>query len=423
MKTLLMIESWCFASGILLPRRIRELGHTFILVTKDPDFYSKYTPPGEKQHPVVALADDVVVCDTNDMNMLMDTCGKLCGRRTVDGVITSCDYYLKTAATVADALGLPSNPVKALDASTNKYLMRVAHREKGLPSPRFVLAKREDDAAEAAQEVGLREHGKAVVKPADMNASTLVQKVESIDEMKAAISAVLVVSQNSRGQERFKGALVEEFLPGEEFSLECCAWKGNIRILGITDKKLGGRDGVVETGHMFPADIPESGARSLEHCVTEALKAIDYTDGVAHVEARLTPQGPRIIEINPRIGGNYISELVERVKGVNPLTQMIQIALGEEPDCLDKNTGVKSAAVTFIIPKNTGTLVGFHGEPEMAASLGVVRYSLSMTGTNVVSPDDNDCYLGYILTEDREGLGAGEMASNAVDRLIPSVSA
>jgi argininosuccinate lyase len=240
--------------------------------------------------------------------------------------------------------------------------------------------------------------------------------------MKYAISAVLAISQNSRGQDLFKGAVVEEFLPGEEFSLECCACKGNIQVLGITDKKLGGRDEVVETGHMFPADISENDARRLEQHVTEALKAIDYTDGVAHVEVRLTPQGPRIIEINPRIGGNYISELVERVKGVNPLTQMVQIALGEEPDCLDKNTGVKSAAVAFIIPKSTGTLTGFQGEVEMASSPGVVRYSLSPVGASVINPNDNDCYLGYILTEDHEGLRAGEMASQALDRLIPAIS-
>jgi argininosuccinate lyase len=422
MKTLLMIESWCFASGILLPRKIRELGHAFILIAKDPDFYSKYVPPGETQHPVVALADEVLVCDTNDTNRLIDICAKFSEQRAIDGVLTSCDYYLKAVAAVASTLGLPSSSTRALDASLNKYFMRVTHREKGFPSPRFILAKSKDDAAAAAEAVGLREHGKAVVKPADMNASALVQKVESVEEMTAAISAVLAVPQNFRGQERFKGALVEEFLPGEEFSVECCAYKGKVRILGITDKKLGGRDGVVETGHMFPADILEDDARRLEDHVTKALKAIEYTDGVAHVEARLTPQGPRIIEINPRIGGNYISELVERVRGVNPLTQMVQIALGEEPDCQDKNTGIKSAAVAFVVPTSTGTLTGFQGEAELASSPGVVRYSLSPAGTKVIDPNDNDCYLGYVLTEDREGSRAGKMASKAVELLIPSIS-
>jgi argininosuccinate lyase len=174
---------------------------------------------------------------------------------------------------------------------------------------------------------------------------------------------------------------------------------------------------------MFPADISESEAQSIRHHVTEALEAIDYTDGSAHVEVRLTPQGPRIIEINPRIGGNYISELVERVKGVNPLTQMVQIALGEEPDSADKNTGVKSAAVAFLVPKSAGKLIGFRNESGMAKSPGVVRHSLSEIGTLVADPNDNDCYLGYVITEDREGLKAGNMASGALELLTPLVSA
>lgn len=421
MKTLLMIESWCFASGILLPRKIRELGHAFILVSKNPDFYSKYVPPGEEKHPVIALADEVLVCDTNDTSALIEACEKLGKRRKIDGILTSCDYYLKAVASVACALGLPSSRVDALDASTNKYLMRVAHWEKQLPSPRFALAKSEDDAEEAARSVGMHECGVAVVKPADMNGSTLVQRVKNMDEMKKAIAAVLCIQQNSRGQARFKGALVEEFIPGEEFSIECCAYRGDVRVLGITDKKLGGRDGVVETGHMFPADIPSDDAQALASLAKDALKAIGYTDGVAHIEARLTPKGPRIIEINPRIGGNYISELVERVKGVSPLTQMVQLALGEEPDRESESGDVRSAAVAFVIPKAEGALVGYEGEAEMAASPGVVRYSLSPVGTSASSPNDNDCYLGYVLTEDRRGKNAGWMASVARKHLCPII--
>lgn len=51
MKTLLLIESWCFASGVLLPRKIREMGHSFVLVTKGPGFYDAYKPAGELTNP------------------------------------------------------------------------------------------------------------------------------------------------------------------------------------------------------------------------------------------------------------------------------------------------------------------------------------------------------------------------------------
>lgn len=343
----------------------------------------------------------------------------LSARRSIDGVLSSCDYYLKEVAAVAQLLNLPSSPLSALESSTNKYLMRVAHKERGLPTPHFMLAESVDDAVKAADLVGVYAQGRAIVKPADMNGSALVHKVESVEEMQKAIASVLAVSHNSRNQKRFHGALVEEFLPGEEFSVECCAYKGHIHILGITDKKLSGRDNVVEAGHMFPADVPVESEQALRQHVTEALKAIGYSYGVAHVEARLTPAGPRIIEINPRIGGNYISELIERVTGVSPLSQMIQVALGEKPEFDGAGTRAQSAAVAFCIPEKSGTLVSFSGQAQMSSSPGVVRHSLISAGSTVSDPQDNDCYLGYVVTEDYQGKNAGAMAASALEYLKP----
>lgn len=414
-----MIESWVFASGILLPKKIRELGHRFILVTRSPDFYSRYAPKGE-EHPVVALADEIVTCDTNDIQELVRVCGNVLGRRKVDGVLSSCDYFIRAVAEVAQTLGLPSSPVDAVSVAVNKYLMRKTLAEKGVPTPKFRLAHSSDDAASAAREIGLP----LIVKPADMNGSALVQKANDVDSLAKGIALINECTVNSRNQDRFPGALLEEFLPGEEFSVECCAYGGEVHVLGITDKKLGGRDNVVETGHMFPADIAQQDENAIKKHVSDALNAIGYNNGVAHIEVRLTPQGPRIVEINPRIGGNYISDLVERVTGVSPLTQMIQVALGESPDLpCDENSPrrPKSAAVAFKLPATTGILEGFEGQSAMEQAPGVVAWALSAKGKKVLPPDDNDCYLGHVICIDYDGLHAGDMATEALSRLQPIV--
>lgn len=417
MKTLLMIESWCFASGILLPRKIQEMGHRFLLVTRDPEFYRKYAPSGG-EHPVLELADEIVVCDTNSLSDLLRACEDVRSRRPVDGVITSCDYYIEAAAEAASALSLPSNPVESVSRSVNKYFMRRTHASKGVPSPRFALALSPDDSEAIAAVTGLP----AIVKPADMNGSALVRKVETVEAMKEAVSSVLSLRENTRGRERFRGALVEEFLRGEEFSAECCVVGGEVHILGVTDKQLGGKSGVVETGHMFPARMAQDEERSVRECVASALEAVGYVHGVAHVEVRATPEGPRIIEINPRIGGNYISELVERTIGVSPLSQMIQLALGEEPELVGKERErPKSAAVAFVLPGQTGILSGWSGEHEMATSPGVVRYVLSPEGSRATGSDDNDCYLGYVVAEDMEGPNAAQAASSALSKLEPII--
>ena len=414
-----MIESWCFASGILLPRKIRELGHNFVLVTRSPGFYSDYAPENE-EHPVVALADEIVTCDTNDIAELIRVCGSLRDRRAVDGVLSSCDYYIKAVAEVANALKLPSSPVEAVSAALNKYLMRKTLQEKGVPTPRFFLARSELDAPEAAEQVGFP----LIVKPADMNGSALVQKSNDLQTLKKGIALINASSVNTRNQTRFPGALVEEYLPGEEFSVECCSFGGKVHVLGITDKKLGGRDGVVESGHMFPADISRQDAVGIEKHVTDALEAVGYVNGVAHVEVRLTPRGPRIVEINPRIGGNYISDLVERVTGVSPLTQMVQVALGESPDLPGSIPPAKrpeSAAVAFVLPSGPGILAGYDGRNQTERSPGVVDCVLAPVGKKASAPEDNDCYLGHVICVDPNGLRAGEMADTALSHLKPRI--
>jgi argininosuccinate lyase len=103
--TLLMVESWLHSTGRCLPPIIRRLGHEYVLVTKDPGLYPP-APDGEP-HPVLRDADEVVVVDTNDDDAVCAAARALVSRRRIDGVLTTCDYYLSTVATVARLLGLP----------------------------------------------------------------------------------------------------------------------------------------------------------------------------------------------------------------------------------------------------------------------------------------------------------------------------
>jgi hypothetical protein len=65
--TLVMIESWLHSTGQMLPPLLRELGHEFVLVTRDPAIYGAGTPESrDAPHPVLRHASAVVVAETND---------------------------------------------------------------------------------------------------------------------------------------------------------------------------------------------------------------------------------------------------------------------------------------------------------------------------------------------------------------------
>ena len=68
---------------------------------------------------------------------------------------------MPVAARVAAALGLPGNPVEAVDAARSKLRTREASEQAGLPTPRSQRVRSLDELYAAAVEIGFP----AVVKP------------------------------------------------------------------------------------------------------------------------------------------------------------------------------------------------------------------------------------------------------------------
>ncbi|MEU4762357.1 hypothetical protein AB0H12_03810 [Actinosynnema sp. NPDC023794] len=121
MAHLLMIESWVGAMGSSLPRAIHESGHRFTFLTRDLRHYPRSAPA--HPHPLPA-ADNVLTAGTNDVPSPLSYVERAHGVPAFDGVISSCDYYLSTVATVAAHLGLPGADPKAVERAYRKDLTR-----------------------------------------------------------------------------------------------------------------------------------------------------------------------------------------------------------------------------------------------------------------------------------------------------------
>jgi argininosuccinate lyase len=127
---------------------------------------------------------------------------------------------------------------------------------------------------------------------------------------------------------------------------------------------------------MFPAALDEPTVTAACDMAVSALAAVGFDRGVAHTELRLTAAGPRVVEINPRPAGNQITELVRRVTGVDLPMVYTQLALGEQPDLAVADTGVCSAAISFLVPPRAGTVAEIAGAGAVAAASGVVDWAV-----------------------------------------------
>ncbi|MFH9266744.1 ATP-grasp domain-containing protein [Streptomyces sp. NPDC017546] len=415
MAHLLMVESWVGSMSRLLPRAIREGGHAFTFLTRDLHHYLRAAPEGTT-HPLLG-ARNVLTADTNGIEALLPLVERAHRALGFDGVITSCDYYLPAAARIADRLGLPGPAAEAVGNACRKDATRRVLTGAGVPGPRFAVCADWAETAAAARDIGYP----LVLKPVDLCAGMYVRRVDDEEALADAHRALAEFPVNARGQRRAPVVLLEEFLVGPEVSVETVSFGGLTHVLGVTDKSVGGAPAFIETGHMFPAALSAADTGAAEETARAALKALGLDGVVAHTEIKLTDDGPRVVEVNPRPAGNRITELVRHVTGVDLAAACVDVALGREPDLRRRATGLRSAAIGFLVPDTGGTLKSIEGADDVSAAAGLLELQLAVPGKAVKAAGSNNEYLGHVMAGDAEGLGARDRAETLLSALRPEV--
>ena len=420
MTHLLLVESWVGAMGTLLPRAVADLGVDFTFLTRNPEHYPNSLPDGSP-HPL-RTGRAVVTAETNDPTEAVAAARRIHAETPIDGVLTSCDYYLPAVARIAAELSLPGSAPRAMEIACDKARTRAALADAGIAGPRYATAPVDDPVAlrAAVDAVGFP----LVVKPTDLCAGMFVRRAADWTTVEAAAADLRRFEFNARGQRRAPVLLLEEFLEGREFSVESWIRHGQVHTVGVTDKSLGGTSGFVETGHMFPADLDEHDRAQLSAAAEAALVAIGLDHGVAHTEMRWTAAGPRIIEINPRPAGNQITELVRRVTGVDLPAVAVQLALGHQPTAAMPSAleGGRvrpgSAAVSMLVPTRAGILTELRGVATLQRHPDVVASEFKTPGHRTTTGADNNSYLGSVMTVSSERAGARPLA----EKLLASIS-
>lgn len=408
MAHLLMIDSWVGGNGVILPHLLKELGHTYTFVTRNRAHY--HSDFRVEEHAVIKYADTILEVDTNNTDAVLAALP----HRNYDGVITTCDYYIKTVSEIAERLQLSCPFPKTVETVRHKQKMRQALDQAGLPNAQYRLAYNWGEVVAATKELGYP----LVLKPVDLASSAFVRLIRNKEDLQDAFKDLEAFPRNFRDQERDCTYLLEEYMVGNEVSVEAVSFAGETKIIGITQKSLMGDPYFVENGHMFQADLPEDLREEICKYVESALQAVGYDHGVSHTEVKLTEAGPRIVEINPRTAGGYIAEIIEMVCGVNILKAFVDLSINEKPAVEKIQTGVTSACVMFLTPTHGGKILRTEGAETLENDPHIVMYEIEECKDRVVGPPiDNAGRLGHTITKDETGYRAMEYARDALNRV------
>ena len=272
----------------------------------------------------------------------------VCREIGIDGICSiASDLAMLTVNYVADAMGLVGNSLECTQLSTNKASMREAFAKNGDPSPSFFVTRKGDSTNDPAFRKNLEKiHFPVIVKPVDRSGSRGVTLVTDDKDLIPAI-------EDARGQSFSGDVIIESFIHGKEYSVECLSCRGVHTLLQITEKFTTGIPHFIETGHREPALLPPEIRQKAGAVVLHALDSLKITNGASHSEIRIDKDGTvMLIEIGARMGGDFIgSHLLPITCGFDYVKAVIDISLGEIVHPQVSCTG-KEASVRYILTED-----------------------------------------------------------------------
>lgn len=290
------------------------------------------------------LEDFGVVLDLDDIDGLREY--------EPDGIVTFSEYQLGATAELAAKLGLPYHDLAAIPAITRKDVQREALRAAGVDAVRAQTVRTPDDVDAALAAVGLP----AVVKPTVGASSRNTLPLDDLDEAREIVTGLLDLESELIVEERLIGRPTPHPW-GDYVAVDCCVVDAeNDFPVFVSDKfalvtpfrehgAWGGR-----------TPIPLAELKTLTELAGRAARAVGIRNGISHVELKLTADGPRVIEVNGRLGG--FTDGCARRSGVSdPVGTAFASALGRSlprPDALDDGEIV---AEYLILPPTDATRV------------------------------------------------------------------
>jgi len=276
-------------------------------------------------------------------------------QQPIQGVVGVDDDTAIVAASIAQRLKLKGNPTPAAEAARDKHRQRELLAKAGVPIPRFMLRRLDEDPAAIARSVTFP----SVVKPLRLSASRGVMRADSVQGFINAqnrLNAIVCEPEAS--------FLIEEFIPGYEVALEGLVVNRRLHVLAIFDKP-DPLDGPFfeETIYVTPSTVPAGLQSSIKDCAERAVRALGITEGPVHAELRYNENGPWLIELAARpIGGRCSAVLRFGDQKVSLEEIILRHALGMALPSLHRE---RVAAGVMMIPiPGAGTLQDVRGVAE-----------------------------------------------------------
>lgn len=367
-------------------------------------------PSWEKEY----ISGWTVLPNTLDGPAMAEAATVLNKTEPISGVMCWDEGRILATAYVAEALGLRNGDPATIWRLRDKAQTRAALDAAGVPQPRSVPVKTLEDALAAAEQVGYP----AILKPRGLGASLGVVKVLDADEL----TRMFPFTRDTKAPDPVLYStdypvLVEECVEGEEISIDSVVQDGKLTPLFIGRKVVGYPPYAEEIGHYVDGTDPLLVDGALVGILQDTHAALGFQDGFTHSEVMLTAAGPKIIEVNGRLGGDMIPYLGMLATGIDPGLAAANAACGRKVDVTP--TRQRVGGVRFFYVDDDDTTIGSIAFDDSALPATIDRAAAVAQPGAVVSPPPKGTLWGRVafatavgssIDECRQALDAAEAA-------------
>jgi biotin carboxylase len=321
-------------------------------------------------------------------------------------IIPAIEYATPFAARLAERYGLPGATFGAAEIMRDKALLRQVTAAAGIRNPASVRV-----ASPADVLAFMQTRRSIVLKPSNRQASVGTQVIHDPDDVEQAWAHCTQQDEGIFVPDRPMelSMLIEEFVEGDEFSVEMLVRDGKPLWANITGKQLVPGPRPVELAHIVPADLPAELDDLLKQQTERVIDATGFRDGVVHCEWIVADGMPHLVECAGRLAGDGILDVVQLAYPVELLRCYYAVLKGEDPPS-DLPARAKAGAAVRFLTIEPGVVESVEGVDEARQLDGV--HLLQVT----VAPGER--FDGLRSSWDRAGIvmATGDTSAEALQR-------
>lgn len=346
-----MKKALVLAGGIAQAALIDELhsrGYYTLLADMNPNCYA------------AQFADEFHSVSAMDFDALE----KLAKEQRVEMIVTACaDQILLAETYLCEKLGLHTyiSYETAKKVSDKKYMKDIFVKNNIPTSHHVILAEySENDVRNLRFPL--------IVKPVDAYSSRGVRRCNNLEEVKEYLEQAIRIS-------RTKTAVVEEYLEGQELTVEFFVRDGKASLLCYGSKEKLKDGNFVGYGSLYPSNITDELKDKIAEIGQKTAEAFGLVNSPMLIQMITDGKDAHVLEFCARTGGFIKYEIVKRMSGIDPIKLVVDLHEGIIPD-IDEIKPEKKYLLSCFLYCSDGVLDRYCGFEELISNQIASKYWL-----------------------------------------------